>query len=244
MHQPAQRPLDHPPAGADFEPFLSGFLGHDLGGDPDLRGMLDEPGLISGINPDSDESAVGGGQRIDDPRATVGVLHRGGGHHHGQQQPESVGGQVPLAPFDPFGGVDALLGLGDGVCGLDSLTVDDPRGGFGGPARLAADPVAQQVVDLFGDPVGFPGGVVAVDGLVGREVVGQVCPGDPGPGHVLDRVDDLSEVVGRLLDAQAAMAGPPGGQDRFDQCPAVVGEVGTVGGSRLHTAGLPATPDP
>lgn len=60
------------------------------------------------------------------------------------------------------------------------------------PAVVVADKAGQFVVEFGEDAVVGPGGQVAVDGAVGREVVRQVAPGDAGAVEVQDGVEDLA----------------------------------------------------
>ena len=82
------------------------------------------------------------------------------------------------------------------------------------------------------DAVGFPVGEVAVDGLVGREVVGQVAPGDAGAVDVEDGVDQGAQVVGGFADAVAGLAS--GFESGADEFPAGVGQV--AGGRAVRAA--------
>ena len=59
----------------------------------------------------------------------------------------------------------------------------------------------------------------AVDGLPGREIVGQVAPGDAGAVDVEDDVEDLPQVVGGGTSADPGVGAglAPGGQPWCDQ---------------------------
>lgn len=76
--------------------------------------------------------------------------------------------------------------------------------------------------------------------LGGREIVGQVFPGDPGPVHIQDRVHDLAQVMDGLAEAQASLGPrrPPAGHDRLDQCPAGIGQVAAVRTTGGHDSDL------
>jgi hypothetical protein len=69
---------------------------------------------------------------------------------------------------------------------------------------------------------------VAVDRLMGREVVGEVGPLASGAVHVEDRVHDFAQVVpGWPAEVQgpAPALEAPGGQHRLDQLPAGIGQI-------------------
>jgi hypothetical protein len=87
------------------------------------------------------------------------------------------------------------------------------------------------------------GGDAAVDGFPGREVVGEVAPGDPGAVDVENGAHDAARVVrGRADDvrAPAAAPGPPGGQAGLDQLPAGIGQVTGAGAAVAHVREPPA----
>ena len=63
------------------------------------------------------------------------------------------------------------------------------------PARVRTLPRA--AINLLGGAVLLPRGVVVIHALVGREVVREQVHGAPSPVDIQDRVDDLSQVVGR-----------------------------------------------
>jgi hypothetical protein len=88
--------------------------------------------------------------------------------------------------------VDVLVGLGDVGGGLDRLGVGDRRVRAGRAAGLLASLGAQRIVNLRGDALVFPSGIVGVDSLPGREVMGQVPPLRPGAVDVQDRVHDAA----------------------------------------------------
>lgn len=79
-------PFCHPAAGQDLEGMRIA-LGDDLHGHPRRRGPGDEFAGASGIGPDQADASAGA------------VLDRGGGDHHGQDQPGHVDCDVPLAAW-------------------------------------------------------------------------------------------------------------------------------------------------
>jgi len=46
------------------------------------------------------------------------------------------------------------------------------------------------------------------------------------PGRSTNGVDDLAEIMPGFLDPDASPGGPPAGQDRLYQRPALIGQVG------------------
>ena len=89
-----------------------------------------------------------------------------------------------------------------------------PGGGPDLGAQLGVQPGQGAVI--------APGGEVAVDGLPGREVGGQVPPGASGPVQVQDRLDDPAR---RPDPRPAPPPGPLGGQVRGDYLPLGIGQV-------------------
>jgi hypothetical protein len=124
------------------------------------------------------------------------------------------------------------------------LGVHDGRGGIGAASMVVAGEAGEVVVEFGEDPFLAPGGEVAVDRLMWREVVRQIAPGDSGAVEVEDRVEDLSQVVGgrAALDADlGAGVGTglaPGDQPGCDQLPAGVGQVGGISTAIGHDTGI------
>lgn len=162
---------------------------------------------------------------------SVAVLDRGGHHAHDQQQSERVGDDEPLTPVDLLARVVAAGLAADGVGSLDALGVDDPRQGLLGPPLRGADSSPQYGEHLFGDLGFFPADEVPVHRLPGREVDRQLTPGASGADHVQDGVDGVA--AGVLLWPSAGVGR---GQQRFDQCPLCVGEIGGIAAFTRHPA--------
>ncbi len=114
---------------------------------------------------------------------------------------------------------------------LDALDVHYGGGRGGGPPVVVTDQAGEVVVQFGEDAFLAPGGEVGVDGLVGRQVVGQVSPGDAGAIDVEDGVEDLAQVAGGGAAADSGVGAglSPGGQSGCDQGPAGIGQVGRVG---------------
>lgn len=87
---------------------------------------------------------------------------------------------MSFATGDLLGGVVALVGEVDVGGGLDRLRVEHAGAGVGVASLAFSDEPAEEAGELVEDSVGFPFGEVSVDGLVGREVVREVAPGDAG----------------------------------------------------------------
>src|SRR5207245_10839152 len=107
-----------------------------------------------------------------------------------QQQPQAGHDDVPLPAIDLLGVVPAA-GL-PARAGVHRLAVDAGRAA--GPPRLLllADQLAQLVVDGAQGAVVAPLVVVAPDGALGREVLGEVLPLAAGPQEVEDGVEDIT----------------------------------------------------
>jgi hypothetical protein len=61
---------------------------------------------------------------------------------------------------------------------------------------FGAGQAGEVVVEPGEDALVAPGGVVGVDGAVGREVGWEVGPGDAGSVQLQDRVEDVTQVGG------------------------------------------------
>jgi hypothetical protein len=180
VHEPAEGAFDDPAAGLDVESADGGVALDDFEVDADLGGVFDGFGLVAVVGPGFGDSGVALADLAEEVGAGGGVVDAGGGDGDGEQEAEGVGDDVPLASDDLLGRVDALAGQVDGGGGFDALAVDQAGAGFAGAAFCLADFAAEQAGELVEDAFGFPVGEVAVDALVGREVVGQVAPGDAG----------------------------------------------------------------
>lgn len=187
---------------------------------PDLRqGALDDPAarqrgeafLVGGL---SDQFGY-------DPRDLAGVGHELQRTCPPRAQPGPSAASstsisdLQITPVDPLAGVIAARVGADGVGALDRLGVDDPARGH----RVAAGGVAQRVVDAVDGAVVAPVCEVPVDGLPGRQVVGQQPPG----------AADAVDLQDRALFG--ATAGGRWGQQRSEQCPLLSAHVGGVSGT-------------
>jgi hypothetical protein len=151
--------------------------------------------------------------------AVVGVRRR---DQHDQQQPHGIRDDVPLPPRDLLAAVVAPLAPECG--GLDGPRVDhrDPRRRL--PAGGLADPGPQRVEDRLPGAVVTPAGEVAGHRALGEQVVGEHVPLAAGAVEVEQRVEDLAHV-----DRAGPAAGLGRGDQRPEDRPLVVGEVGRVG---------------
>src|SRR6266545_500323 len=120
----AQSPL-HRPTQRRVKALGAGLFLDDLYLDAALRASRTDAGAVAVIYPGHLHGGVAIGDLVDQLAATGGVTHAGGGDQHGQQQPERVGGDVPLAALDLLTGVDALTRFGHVGGGLDRLGVQD-----------------------------------------------------------------------------------------------------------------------
>lgn len=102
---------------------------------------------------------------------------------------------------------------------------------------LLAYQFPQQAVELGEDAVPLPLGEVAIDRLMGREVVREVGPLAACAVDVQDRVHDLAQVVpGRAPEVQSAAAEfeAPRGQHRLDESPAGIEQITRIRGTAGH----------
>lgn len=109
---------------------------------------------------------------------------------------------------------------------LHGLAIDpEGRGRRRGPG-VEADLLPDAGVDAFPDAVVPPGPEVPVDGLPGREVVGEQPPGRPAAEVVEDGVEDLAERGRR--PAALGGSGLRFREEGFEGLPLGVGQVGVV----------------
>ena len=134
-----------------------------IGALDDLEGELeagfgpgDELAGVAAVGPGQLHRGEGAAQVPQQRPGGVAVLDAGGGDQHGQQQPDRVDGDVPLAAVDLLARVVARGWLaGDLLGGLDGLGVDDRRAGPGPAAGRGADWRAV-AVHPGGGAVGLP----------------------------------------------------------------------------------------
>src|SRR6266542_4334800 len=113
----------------------------------------------------------GGGGLVEQVHADHVVTDAGRGDDHGEQQAEGVGDDPALAAEDLLARVGAL---GDGRNiggGLHTLRVHDGRRRLDLPSLMVADQAGKLVVQLGEESFLAPGGEVAIDSAIGREVV-------------------------------------------------------------------------
>ena len=145
-------------------------------------------------------------------RGGAAVVHIGGRHHHGDQQPQRVHQDMALAAVDLLAAVlaDLLSALGR----LDRLAVDGGGAGRWLPTGPDADLLTQRIENPLPGAVGVEPLEVVVDGLPGGEVVGQGPPGAALAGAVEQGVDDPTHI-----GSPGATARPGRRDERLDDCP-------------------------
>src|SRR5829696_5405461 len=106
---------------------------------------------------------------------------------------------------------------------LGRLRIDHSRAGLGVSPQPHPQALAQRRVEPLPHTVEAPNPEVVMDGLPGREVVGQKSPGTATTDDVEDSVEDLAERV-----HPRSPGGFWDGEMRFYTSPFGVGEVGVV----------------
>ena len=122
-------------------------------------------------------------------------------------------------PVEPLGA--AAVGR------LDRLAVHSQRLGLGRGTGLDADLLAERGMDLLPDARQTPVAEQPVDGLPGREVVGQHPPRPAGAEVVEDGVDHRAAIDGGRPAALGG-AGLGRGQQGVQAVPLLVSQVGRV----------------
>lgn len=112
--------------------------------------------------------------------------------HRDQKQAHHIHQDVAFAPLDFLIAVVPAFALD--FRGLDALAVNNRRTGLGLTTGFLAHGFPQGIVHGFPDTLLAPGVEVAVDGLPGREVVGQHAPGAATPQDIENGVDHFSDV--------------------------------------------------
>ena len=91
------------------------------------------------------------------------VGHRRRGDHYRQQQPESVGSDVPFPSLDLLRRIDSLLGFPYVARRLDALSIQHRGARLGISAESLTHPRPQKIVDTSRGAVLLPLGVVVID---------------------------------------------------------------------------------
>ena len=107
---------------------------------------------------------------------------------------------------------------------LHRLTVDDRGAGGGGAAKRAPEALAEAGMQGLQRPVATPGAEVVIDRLPGGQIVRQLAPGAAAAHHVEDGIGDLAS-----LPARRSAAVLDGGDQRLEQHPFLLAEIGGVG---------------
>lgn len=225
QHQPAEGPLDHPAARQHLEPFPAGFFGDDLGVDPALGRMCEKAGFVPRIHPGLGHGRMSGGELIGQNLAAVGVLHRCSGDDQREQQSERIGGNVPLAAFIRLAA--SMPWRSSPTFGEVLTAWASMRAALGCAARPALTRALTRSRSWICPVVlSFAHMLKYVRCLARREIMRKQVPCTARPVHPQDGVGDLSQIMGRFLDPDPVAGGPPPGQDRLYQRPALIGQVG------------------
>src|SRR5215203_3096709 len=118
----------------------------------------------------------------------------------------------------------------------DRLGIDDGGAGSRIWARQATQPFAQDGMYLLPGAVHAPSPEVVVGGLPRQgEVVREQAPSTPAPEHVEDGVQYLARFVSSGTSARFGS-----GNERLEDLPFVIAEVGRVGASGGHGKATPS----
>jgi hypothetical protein len=191
QHEPAEGAFDDPASFDHGESLDGGVFRDDLDVDAQAGAVFDDLVLEAGVDPGLAQRRVSGFGVIEQVDADGVVADAGGGDDDGEQQAEGVGDDAAFTSGDLLAGVDALAAQGCVGGRLYALAVDDAGRWRCAASGLGPSQAGEGVVELGEDAVCGPGGEVAVDRLPGREVVGQVAPGDAGAVDVEDGVEDF-----------------------------------------------------
>jgi site-specific DNA recombinase len=216
--------LHHPPLRERVEPLPAVRPARHLDPQPVLPGQPGVEGVVAVLRvgpQDRQPREPLGVQPGQHPRGGRPVVAVGRRDDDEQEQPQGVGGDVPLPAPDHLPAVHP--DLGPAVHGPGRLTVEAPA------ARGRITPEFRPDLDPQGGHQPVPGAVgrgrpeEVVGRLPVRQVVGQRPPGAPLPADVQECADDLPRLV---------LAGPParlGGRgERLDQPPLGLGQVTRV----------------
>ena len=200
--EPGEPPLDGPAFGQDFESFDVIATLHDLHlAAQTLDGLRECFAAEPAIGPELLEAAV---QTLDLDEHLLAAFAFGGvgpDDHSAQDQPEHIDDQETLAAKGLLARVVAVAVVLEGASVLTLwLSMTPTLGGL--LADLAADLLAQLVVDEFPRPVNAKGSEVVVGTGVVAEVFGQHPPGTASATEVEDGVNYLPHV-----EAAGAAAG-------------------------------------
>ena len=147
-HEPAEGSLDHPAVGQHFE--AAGVVGafddldHQLGAeflDPLGKGIAG----VATIHPQEAQPSEPAQHLAQNCLGPVPFRSTGRSHRHSEHQPQSIHQQMPLAAFDPLGGV--IADAPPMTIGFHALAIQNRRRGLGSFVVGFPDEGAQRVVE-------------------------------------------------------------------------------------------------
>jgi hypothetical protein len=199
--------------------------------------LLDPPhdGVIAAIGPDQLQATPPvvhaaldpGKEFLQNHFAARTIGHARTMHHYQQEHSQDIDHNMALTPINLI--VDLRSSLFSPLGRLDALAINNGGTGLGLSPGLLPDRRDQRRVELLRQPAVAPAPIIPIDGLPGREVVGQQPPRLSTAHKIEDRIDDLA-----VRPGTRAAPRPCGQcQQRGKAAPLVIIEIGWV-----RTSGL------
>lgn len=149
----------------------------------------------------------------------------GGVYQDGQQQPQRISDDVTLAALDALAAIEAAQS--PDMRSLDRLAIDEGGAGTGLASGFDADTAPEGIGQAFEQALLGPLSEVIVDGLPGREALGEHAPLASGFVEVKQGVTEAS---GMMFSEGLPL------KERFDSLPLGVRQVGAIATVLLHSS--------
>jgi hypothetical protein len=233
---PGMRPLNHPAFLQGGEACRARWTRRDfkapadpLLGPPGVQGVM----VILLIRTQRAETRQGGWRDVaEQDRCRDTISETGTGHEAGEQHPQRIDQQMPLAPVALLAAILPTLGpphLG----GLARWALDADGARRGLPPRWHAG-LLTSGLDHFCPCSGVaPLGKRGIDGAFGQPIVGEPIPWAATPVELEQRMEYLSPVHRARAPSPGARLG--GWDQRCQERPLLVRQIGRIVLSRLHS---------
>jgi hypothetical protein len=220
---PAIRTLDYPPPWENLKRVRSRRWTHDFYVDTQIVGrMLNQLPCVSAIRPHLGHRRVGSMHRRQSEAPTISILNICGQHEDHENKPEYVNKNVPLPALDLLPRVVAARS--PHLRRLRRLAVNDCSRGLRGSSSSHPYLTTKRIVNSLPRSILLPPAKVTVDQLPLRKIMRKHSPLATGSVDIEDGVEDLTP---RMLGRQRRRLRC--GDQRFQNLPLFVGEVGRVG---------------
>src|SRR5262245_27451250 len=226
---PGVRPLNHPAFRQRRKALRALWTRRDLDAPPGT--MLRHPGVQSMvvillIRKDRHETRkVVGRDVAEQERSCHPIIETGTGNEDGEQQPQRIDQEMPLAPFDFLAPVIPTLRAAY-LGGLDRCAIDSDGARRGLAPRLHAGLLTQCLDHFCPCPIVAPLGTVVIDGAFGQQIMGQHIPLAATPVEIEQCIEYLPHVHRTRAPSPVALLG--GWNQRCQYRPLLVRQIRRV----------------